>query len=100
MNEKLILAGAGIVAGAAVAYVVASGGVKNAARNLGIGTASAVDGAASGVVVGAGSVLGLPDTDAAKCQAAMESGNYMDASLFCPAPTFLKFVANGGKVPT
>lgn len=99
LNDKTLLIGAGIAAGAAVALVVAKGGIKGAGAAVGVAAVDAVDGVLGGAVQGAGSVAGVPLTDADKCREAMASGSYMDASLYCPAPTFLKFVVNGGKVP-
>lgn len=99
LNDKTILIGAGIAAGAVVALVVAKGGIKQAGAAVGAAAVDAVDGVIGGAVQGAGSIAGVPLTDAEKCRVAMSSGNYMDASLFCPASTFLKFVVNGGKPP-
>jgi hypothetical protein len=39
----------------------------------------------------------LPETDLDDCQAAIDAGDYIDASFSCPAGTFLRelFHANG-----
>jgi hypothetical protein len=42
-------------------------------------------GAASGAVVAAGQVVGLPATNPDRCAAARLSGNAWDVSLYCPA---------------
>lgn len=97
--NKTLLIGLGIAAGALVAFVVYKGGIRGAAQAAGAGAVDAVDGLIGGAVQGAGTIVGIPLTDEQKCMAAMESGDYMDVSLYCPASTFIKFVANGGKVP-
>lgn len=43
----------------------------------------AVDGAASGVVLGIGDVVGVPRTNRQLCQIAINSGNYLDATKYC-----------------
>lgn len=96
INNKALLIGACIALGALVVFVIAKGGLSKAAAAVGTAAVGAADGAAGGVVQGIGATIGVPMTDEQKCQAAMASGNYTDASFYCPAPTFLKFVASGG----
>ncbi len=50
---------------------------------------------ATGAVIGAGQVIGIPPTDEAKCAAAIADGRWWDASFDCPAGTFIKGVWNG-----
>lgn len=45
---------------------------------------------ATGIVIGVGEAVGIPETDAAKCEASIAAGDYWDASFYCPAGTFLK----------
>lgn len=89
-GEKALIVGGGLVIGAALAYV-ASKGVKDATA----GAVNAAGDVVAGTVIGVGEVVGIPDTDLAKCKAAMEAGNTMDASFYCPAPTFLKYLITG-----
>lgn len=100
--DRAEIIGAGLLLGALVAYVLYKGSLTAAAASAGAGLGGAVvaaaDGAASGAVVAVGGLVGIPATDAQKCQAAMVAGNYTDASLYCPIATFTKFVISGGEV--
>jgi hypothetical protein len=44
----------------------------------------------TGLVIGIGEVVGIPATDAAKCEAAVAAGEWYEASKYCPAGTFLR----------
>lgn len=46
--------------------------------------------AATGAVIATGELVGIPATDAAKCEADVEAGDWWGASFACPAGTFLK----------
>lgn len=46
-------------------------------------------GVVEGTVKGLGSAVGIPDTDAANCQASLDAGDTWSASFYCPAGTFL-----------
>lgn len=46
-------------------------------------------GAASGAVVGIGQAVGIPSTDAAKCNADIAAGDMWAASFDCPAGNWL-----------
>lgn len=94
-EDQLVAIALGAVALLVLGLVVyvALKGARGAAR-------SAVDLAgntAAGVVVGIGDQVGLPDPSTAeamdKCAAAMADGRTWDASLYCPAGTFLKYLA-------
>ena len=74
------------VAGIGVAYIVLKPG---AAKKMGFGAINAASNVAVGAVEGIGSVLGIPQTNAQKCAAAQAAGNTYQASLFCPAKTFI-----------
>lgn len=63
-------------------------------QGVGQAAASAAGGVATGAVVGAGAVVGIPATNATRCEAAKAAGNTWDASLYCPATDFLKWSAN------
>lgn len=77
-----------------VAYV-ALRGVKGAAADLAGGAVNVAAGTIEGATVAAGSIVGLPQTDAAKCEAACAAGNTGDASAFCPAIRFISYLWNG-----
>ena len=51
---------------------------------------------AEGIVIGVGEAVGIPETDTAKCQAAVDAGDWWNASFYCPAGTFLREV--GGAI--
>ena len=70
-------------------------------RNVG----QAAGGAITDAVIGTGEGLGLPQTDAKKCAAAVAAGNIGAASVYCPAGTFVATLpvsigANIGAPPT
>lgn len=90
ISDKALVIGGGLALGAALAYV-SSNGIKGVASNA-VGLAADT---AAGVVIGVGEVVGIPETNAQKCQQAMLEGNTMDASFYCPAPTFLKYLVTG-----
>lgn len=60
------------------------------AASAAAGAVNVVTDAASGVVVGIGESVGIPETDAQKCENAITSGEYWEASFWCPAGRFLK----------
>lgn len=95
LNDRTLLIGAGIAAGALVAFVVASGGVKGAARAVGSTAVGAVDAAAGGAIEGVGVIIGVPMTDEARGRAAAAAGDWYEASKYLPATMFLRWVATG-----
>lgn len=82
-----------IAAGVAL-FILFRRQVGDAVQSIAAGAAEAVGGvvvnAATGTVVGVARSVGVPDTDAAKCQAALDAGDMWDASFYCPAGTFLQ----------
>ena len=93
ISEKALIVGGGLAIGAALAYVAGKGVKDTTAAAVGV-----VGDVAAGVVIGAGEVVGVPNTDTDKCRQAMRLGNTMDASLYCPATTFLKYLVTGQPV--
>lgn len=93
---------AGIGAGVAVLgyWMVrrAAGDTRPMAQMIGEGIGSAaanvVSGAATGVVTGAGAAVGIPATDPNRCAQAKAAGDTWAASMYCPAPEFLRWSAN------
>lgn len=88
--ENAIVYVAGFAILAAIVYVAVRG-VGGAAQDLTRAGVNVAGGAASGVVRGVSDVIGIPDTDAARCQQAIAAGDSWDASIYCPAGTFLKY---------
>lgn len=68
---------------------VAGIGVYLVWRNLGA-IGSAASNAAGSAIQSAGSMVGIPRTDQALCEAAIASDNLTDVSKFCDAGTFLR----------
>jgi hypothetical protein len=68
---------------------------REIARGAAEGVVGAADGIISGTVIATGQVFGIPDTDQAKCVAAMANGQKMAASQFCPAGRFIRWIWAG-----
>lgn len=93
MNAQQAAIGAGVVVALGVALWIWKRGVGGVAQDVAGGAVKAAGGAAVGVTKGAASLVGIPDTDAAKCQQAIGAGNFWDASFYCTAG---EFAAAGG----
>lgn len=52
----------------------------------------AAGGVLTGAVIGAGEVIGVPETSVDQCQADIAAGKTWDASFSCPATDFLKYI--------
>lgn len=89
MNTQKAIAIAGLVLVGFGAVWLWRRGVAGVAEDVSSGAVALAGGAATGIVKGAGSVVGIPDTDAVKCRRAIADGNYWDASFYCPAGEFL-----------
>lgn len=63
--------------------------VKKGVAGAVAGAVGAAGDAAAGAVIGIGELVGIPATDADKCQAAIASGDRWRQSFDCPAGTFL-----------
>lgn len=87
--QKIMLASGAFVVVLAAVWVWRRGlaGAAEDAAKAGVRVAG---GLATGAVKGAGSVVGIPDTDMQKCQAAIAGGQLWEASFQCPAGDFLK----------
>lgn len=90
-TDKQILIGGAVLAGLGLAWYAARG-AQGIGADIGSATVKAVDGVAAGVVVGIGGLFGLPDTDAAKGNAAVAAGDWLGASAYLPAPQFVAAV--------
>lgn len=65
---------------------------QDVGAGLGSSAVHAVDQVLSGVVLGAGDVVGVPRVNKTACELAKEQGRTWDASFACPAGDFLSYV--------
>jgi hypothetical protein len=91
--NTLALVGAGVLAFMAFRRQIASA-ASEAATSIAQGIAETagniIIGAGTGTVIGIGKAVGIPETDAAQCQAAIDAGEFWRASAYCPAGTFIQ----------
>lgn len=87
--QKIMIAGGAFVVVLAAVWVWRRG-LGGVAEDAASGVVKAAGGAATGVVKGVGAVVGIPNTDAQKCQAAIAAGQLWEASFLCPAGEFIK----------
>ena len=73
------------LAGAGLVGIIWMRGARAAARDATGAAVNAAAGAVEGTVNGIGAAIGIPETDAAKCQAAQLAGDALDVSAYCPA---------------
>lgn len=86
-----------LIAGGAVGLALLwaatrAGGVAGVAQAIGGAAVDAVDGVVSGVVVGAGGLVGIPATSRTQCEIDKANGDTWAASFSCPAKDFLSYV--------
>lgn len=91
-DSRLVYGGA-IVAGLAVAWLVTRN-LRDTAKNAAQGVVGIAEGTITGVVVGVGEAVGIPETNQDQCTADLAAGRTWDASFSCPAGTFLKSLFN------
>lgn len=88
-----------MIAGAAVAVAVvawiATRGAKGVGQDIGEGAVNLVNGAVTGAVTATGTLFGIPLTNEEKAAQARKAGDVWAASLYMPAPEFLKWIAAG-----
>lgn len=90
MNKTEIVAiGAGL---GLLLFVIKGGSIGSAGRDLGGAVVDMADGVVSGVVLGIGERVGIPQTNLEKGRAELEAGNYWDASFDLPAGDFISGV--------
>lgn len=91
-NWALYAAAAGVAL-----YVIKKGSLQAAAADAVAGVVGSagnvVTGAASGVVLGVGDVLGIPRTDLEKCKECIRNADNYGASKYCSAGVFAKWQA-------
>ena len=76
-------------------YVIKKGGIQNAVQSATaavVGTAgSVIKGSTSGIVLGAGDILGVPRTNIVLCKSAINTANNKKASAYCSAGVYAKW---------
>ena len=87
------------VIGGGVLLLVGLYVLKNGVAGAAAGVVKAGADVAAGTVVGIGEIVGIPATNAAKCKAAQDAGEWWEASKYCPAADFVgwAFTPNGPK---
>ena len=70
-------------------------GFSGAAKSVASAAVGVVSGTASGLVVGAGEAVGIPDTNLSDCERAILEGNKWRASFLCPASRFISYLKGG-----
>ncbi len=95
MNAQKLAVAAGLVVLGVGAVWLWRRGVAGVAEDVAAGAAKVASGAVTGMVKGAANIVGIPDTDMAKCRQAIAEGRLWDASFACPASDFL---AAGGSM--
>ena len=93
--EKFLVYGGVGLALAAIVYV-ALRGFGGVAKDATRAATDVVIGAASGVVVGVGEAVGIPETNDNACSLALREGRTWDASLLCPAGRWIREGVFGG----
>lgn len=72
-----------------VLYVLVRG-FGGAAKDASKAAVNVAGGVVAGAAVGIGEAFGLPDTSMTECAKAQAEGRTLDASILCPASTFIK----------
>lgn len=85
-----------LIIGAVVLYVMKNGIAGTVANVIG-GAGTVANDAVAGVVTGIGQDVGVPTTNAAKCQAAMAAGDSLSASFYCDATTYENWLYSSGQ---
>lgn len=93
-DAKLLIA-AGAVALAALYWITRPGQAASAGQAVGGAAVDLISGTASGVVTGAGALVGIPQTNLTQCEQDLAAGNTWAASFNCPAGTFIKGLFGG-----
>lgn len=79
----------------AILLYVWSRGIGGAAKDIASGTVDAAAGATAGAAEGIGGIFGIPTTDTDRCEIACANGNTWEASKYCAANRFLKYLGTG-----
>lgn len=79
-----------LVAGGLALWLVGGKLARGISEGIAQTAGDIVVGVGTGTVIGVAKSLGIPETNADQCQAALAEGRYWDASFYCPAGTFLR----------
>jgi hypothetical protein len=93
-SQAVLIAGGVLAAVIALVWVTRKGNATALGMSAGGAAVELVDGAVTGTVKGVGSVVGLPDTDRKKGEAALAAGDWLGASVYLPAQDFLGAVGS------
>lgn len=63
-----------------------------AGKAIGRASVDLADGIVAGTVKGVGGAVSIPDTDPERCNAATAAGDTWNASLYCTAGSFIKYI--------
>lgn len=85
-----LIAGGAVLA--ALAWVSLRGGPKQAGQAIGGAVVDLADGVIAGTVTGAAQLVGIPKTEPSKCEKAKAEGRTWDASFYCPAGDFIRYL--------
>jgi hypothetical protein len=85
-NPRFLLIAGAAASAVALAFMLRPKEVAESIARTAVGMA---EGTATGVVVGIGSAVGVPETDQTQCQKDLAAGNTWAASFSCPAKQFL-----------
>lgn len=91
LSTPYLIAGAAVI-GALVWAATRTGGAAGLGSTIGGAAVDLVDGAVSGVVIGAGELVGIPATSKTQCERDKAAGDTWAASFSCPAKDFLTYV--------
>lgn len=86
----VLLSAAGVVG--ALVWLKKKGGTGQVAQDAVVGAVGVVTDAAAGVPLGIGDAIGLPRTNATLCAQYTAAGDTANASLYCPAMDFVKYL--------
>lgn len=93
-SQAILIAGGVLAAVIALVWLTRKGNATALGMSAGGAAVELVDGAITGTVKGIGSVVGLPDTDRKKGEAALAAGDWLGASAYLPASDFLGAVGS------
>jgi hypothetical protein len=91
-EQKFLVIGVGVAALVLLVLVKKKGAAADAGQALGEAAANAAGGVVAGVAEGIGDQIGVPRTDAEKCEQCKADGDTMGVSLYCPAGDFLSYI--------
>ena len=89
VSPQNLLRLAGVAVAAFGAVYLYRKGVVGTAKAVAEGAAYVAKEAAAGTVIGIGKAVGIPETNQSECARALAEGRTWDASMQCPAGTFI-----------